>query len=238
MTELNDFSEAAEYYDLVFAARGKDYEAEADAVESIVRERNPSARTLLDVACGTGRHLAYFARRLETFGIDGDAKMLAIAKKRVPDVPLETGDMRAFSLGKQFDAIVCMFGSVTYAGGTEGLTKTVRTMRDHLAPGGVIVIEPFVGPADYRTEQLSVVNVDLPDLKLARMHVSARSGNTAILDHHFLIAKRDGVRHFVERHELALLDDADYAAAFAAAGLEVARVAHPALRLGVFVSRR
>jgi SAM-dependent methyltransferase len=237
MTELNDFSEAAEYYDLVFAARGKDYEAEAAAVECIVRERDPKAKTLLDVACGTGRHLVHFSRNFEAVGIDADASMLAIAKRRVPAVPLETGDMRAFRLGRTFDAIVCMFGSVTYAGGSDGLTKTVRTMREHLAPGGVIVIEPFVGPGEYQTGQLSVVNVDLPDLKLARMHVSARAGNTAILDHHFLVAKRDGARHFVERHELALLDDGDYAAAFAAAGLQVARVAHPALRLGVFVSR-
>ena len=35
----------------------KDYEGESARVTELVVERNPGARTLLDVACGTGKHL-------------------------------------------------------------------------------------------------------------------------------------------------------------------------------------
>ena len=46
---------SAEIYDAVYSL--KDYAAEASAVHKMIRERCPTARTLLDVACGTGKHL-------------------------------------------------------------------------------------------------------------------------------------------------------------------------------------
>jgi ubiquinone/menaquinone biosynthesis C-methylase UbiE len=55
-------------YDLVYAA--KDYGAEARAVEALVDELAPHARSLLDVACGTGRHLEHLAGRFAVEGAD------------------------------------------------------------------------------------------------------------------------------------------------------------------------
>jgi ubiquinone/menaquinone biosynthesis C-methylase UbiE len=48
-------SRSAEIYDAVYSF--KDYTAEAEAVHKLIQNRCATARTLLDVACGTGKHL-------------------------------------------------------------------------------------------------------------------------------------------------------------------------------------
>ena len=53
------FERSAELYDLVYGS--KDYAGEARRVDELIRERRSEARSLLDVACGTGKHLALLA---------------------------------------------------------------------------------------------------------------------------------------------------------------------------------
>ena len=53
------YDRAAAAYDVLHAARSKDYAGEAARVAALVRERRPEARTLLDAACGTGGHLPF-----------------------------------------------------------------------------------------------------------------------------------------------------------------------------------
>ena len=48
------FSKTAQWYDAIYSS--KDYKAESDAVLSLLKEKYPDARSLLDVACGTGEH--------------------------------------------------------------------------------------------------------------------------------------------------------------------------------------
>ena len=54
------YTKTAKHYDAVYS--DKDYAGESQRLASIIRERAPMARTLLDVACGTGRHLEYLAK--------------------------------------------------------------------------------------------------------------------------------------------------------------------------------
>ncbi|MBA2569767.1 MAG: methyltransferase domain-containing protein, partial [Chloroflexi bacterium] len=87
------FRKTAELYDLFYD--WKDYAAEVERLAVIVAERVPGARTLLDVACGTGRHLELLRGRFVVEGVDLDAGLLAVARERLgPDVPLHRGDMR------------------------------------------------------------------------------------------------------------------------------------------------
>src|SRR4051794_23711843 len=90
-----------ELYDVAYAF--KDYAGEADAIRRIVEARRPGALTLLDVACGTGKHLEHLRAGFACEGLDVDAALLEVARARLPDLALHEGDMRDFELGRQFD---------------------------------------------------------------------------------------------------------------------------------------
>ncbi|HVW90094.1 MAG TPA: class I SAM-dependent methyltransferase, partial [Gaiellaceae bacterium] len=68
------YTRRPELYDLEYA--GKDYAAESAAIARIVHERNPGARTLLDVACGTGKHLEHLRHEFACEGVDLDEGLL------------------------------------------------------------------------------------------------------------------------------------------------------------------
>ncbi|HJV08627.1 MAG TPA: class I SAM-dependent methyltransferase, partial [Acidimicrobiales bacterium] len=109
------YEQGAEAYDLLHAARGKDYGEEASALTECIRRRRPGARSLLDVACGTGLHLAALAAGgWDVEGLDLSEGMLAAAQARLPGVPLRPADMRTFRVDRRFDAVVCLYSAIGY----------------------------------------------------------------------------------------------------------------------------
>ena len=214
------FTQSAAFYDKLYAARGKDYRLEAEALARYIRDVVPGARTLLDVGCGTGAHLAEFARLgFACRGIDADFKMVALARARCPDIDIEPGDMLALALPERFDAVVALFGTIAYARTEELLQNTIACLAAHLGEGGVLLVEPFLTFSEFTPGHVDGVFVDEPELKIARMSVSKQLGHLAILDFHYLVASKTGIERLFERHELGLFDEAAYRTAFDAAGL-------------------
>jgi SAM-dependent methyltransferase len=213
------FSRSARIYDAIYASI-RDYPREAAELDRLIQERRPGARTLLDVACGTAAHLEHLTG-YEVEGLDLDPEMLAVARERLPDVPLHEGDMADFDLGKRFDAVVCMFSSIGYVRTEEGLRSAIAAMARHLEPGGVLVVEPWLSPGVWRDRHVGAVFVDEPELKIARMNVAEREGNVSMVVFEYLVGTPDGIERFSEPHELGLFTVGQYLAAFRAAGLEV-----------------
>ena len=136
------FHRSASLYDVVYTRI--DYPGSAAYVERLVRERNPGARSLLDVACGTGIHLGIWRERFDHVeGVDLDPNMLAVAQDRLPGVTLHQGNFVSFDLGRTFDAVTCMFSSIGYADTPDRLDGAIAAMARHLASGGVLVVEPW-----------------------------------------------------------------------------------------------
>jgi SAM-dependent methyltransferase len=144
------FRTTAHLYDLIYEAAGKDYAAESAQLHELIQHRSPGASTLLDVACGTGGHLAHLHRWYEVMGIDIDPGMLQQARRRLPAERVAQGDMRSFRLGRHFDAVVCLFSSIGYVRSTDELRAAVVTMTDHLSPGGVLIVDGWVRPDMWR----------------------------------------------------------------------------------------
>src|SRR5215470_9142770 len=139
---------AARAYDLFY--KQKDYRAEAGAVVALVEQYSPGARSLLDVACGTGLHLSHLAARFPRVGgVDVSDAMLAEARAAVPDVPFFEGDMRTFELGEQFDVVTCLFSAVGYMTDEADLRAAVTNMARHVAPGGVLLVEGWIDPDEW-----------------------------------------------------------------------------------------
>jgi SAM-dependent methyltransferase len=212
------FSRSARLYDAVYASI-RDYPREAAELDRLIQERSPGARTLLDVACGTGAHLEHLAG-YEAEGLDLDPEMLAVARERLPKVAFHEGDMVDFDLGKRFDAVVCMFSSIGYVRSEERLRSAIAAMAHHLEPGGVLVVEPWLSPEVWVDRHVGAVFVDEPELKIARMNVGQREGDISIFEFEYLVGTPNGLERLNERHELGLFTVEQYLEAFRAAGLE------------------
>lgn len=198
-----------------------DYDKSAAYLVENIRLRAPQASTLLEVACGTGRYLELLGKHFEVEGLDLSREMLAKARERVPDVQLHDANMMAFDLGRHFDVVCCLFRSIAYAQNTGNLAMTVQAMADHLAAGGLLMIEPFFTPRTYWVDRITLNEYKGEDLKIAWMYVSEKTEAGACLRINYLVGTPAGVEHFVETHHLGLFSREDFEHAFAAAGLSL-----------------
>jgi len=239
MTDHASYTKSADFYDAIYAARDKDYAREAEYIHTLIqRHKRSPGRMLLDVACGTGGHLEHLRQRYDVEGLDLDPAMLAIARRKHPDLPLHQGDMVDFNLGRQFDAVVCLFSAIAYALTVPRLHQTLLTFSRHLRPGGVVIAEPFIRPEDVRQGFLSADFVDEPGLKIARMNISTMQDRVVSLNFHFLVATPQGTQYFTERHDLAAFTPQEYVAAFRAAGLDVDYDPEGLIGRGLYVGLR
>jgi len=228
------YSSSAALYDRIYA--WKAFADEAGAIRELVDTLHPGARTLLDVACGTGGHLEHLRAHFVVEGIDGSPDMLAVARNKLGDVPLHTGDLRSFALGRRFDVVTCLFSAIGYVRSTAELDAAIATMARHLAPGGVLLVEPWFTPEQWRPGRLSGgMSVDTDELKVARFVVSSTRDRFAVTPMHHLVATKDGVEHFVETHELFLAEREELEHAFVAAALVDVRYLPDALMRGLWV---
>ncbi len=227
----------ADIYDLAYDT--KDYAAEAKYLVSAVRRHHPQASSLLETAAGTGRFLELLRLQFTDIeGLDLSAAMLTRAALRVPGVRLHEADMTTFEIGRTFDVVCCLFRSIAYCGTVERLRAAVRAMAQHLAPDGLLVIEPFFSPATYWVGRVTANNAERGDFKLAWMYVSEREHAMARLRIHYMAGTPAGVEHFEELHELGLFDRADFEAAFEAAGLQLQFDAGGPNATGLYIGSR
>jgi SAM-dependent methyltransferase len=213
-------SRFSEIYDAVYSAAGKDYCGEAERLKALIEKHGLSGRrSLLDVACGTGRHLEHLAGDFEAVGLDSDPDMLAIARRRLPEVALHEADMRRFDLARTFDVVTCLFSAVGYMQTVEELQAAVTTMARHVSPGGLLVIEPWIFPEQFREGHFEALLVDEPELKIARIGRTQRRGDGCTVIMHFLVGTPAGTECLEERIPMGLFTHGQYEKAFTAAGL-------------------
>ncbi|MER7406709.1 class I SAM-dependent methyltransferase [Streptomyces sp. NPDC000070] len=238
-TEVIDLYDRADIYEAIYRGRGKDYAAESATVTKAILEHCPGAKALLDVACGTGSHLEHLATSFEEVcGLDLSTDMLRRARERLPELPFEQGDMRAFRLGRTFDAITCMFSSVGYLDTVADLDATLATFARHLAPGGVVVIEPWWSPDTFLPGyvQGDVVTVDGRTISRVSHSVRAEGRTASRMEVHYVVAEPEtGIRHFTDIHVMTLFSREEYEQAFAKAGLTAEYVPYDHAGPGLFV---
>lgn len=213
------YTRSAKLYDALY--HFKDYAAASRQLHALLRQHNPNAEILLDVACGTGKHLEYLRDCYQVEGLDLNPDLLEVARERCPEVTFHQADMINFRLDHQFDVVTCLFSSISYVKTVENLEQTVSNMAYHLKPGGVAIVEPWFTPQSYWTDTITANFVNEPELKIAWMYTSKVEGQVSILDINYLVGTPQGVDHFTERHEMGLFSHEEYSEAFRRANLSV-----------------
>ena len=134
-------------YDLAFSYR--DYERQVSELTDWHRAASPSGRppeSVLELACGPGRHLLEFARAgIPGRGIDTSQPMCAyanaLAEAEQLDVRAQLGDMTAFELRTTFDLVLLMLNSLSHILDEPSLHSHFISVADHLNDQGIYVIE-------------------------------------------------------------------------------------------------
>jgi SAM-dependent methyltransferase len=213
------YTRSAQFYDQLYDF--KNYPEACAQLHRLVQELRPDARSLLDVACSTGKHLEVLRANYDVQGLDINEDLLEIARQRCPGVRFHAGTMIDFDLGQQFDVVTCLFSSIAYVKTPEKLASTFRSFSRHMKPGGLLLVEPWVSPEQY-WERNIVLNVSKStDLKIAWMYVGKREGNLVTNDISYLVGTPDGVFPLSERHEMGLFGGSDYLQAIKDAGLRL-----------------
>ncbi|MEU8272069.1 class I SAM-dependent methyltransferase [Sphaerisporangium sp. NPDC049002] len=220
MEDLSPIYHNAEIYDALYQGRDRAYEADSQKLVTYVRERNPSASALLDVACGTGRNLRSFADAFEHVeGVDLAEDMLRVAQKRLPGVPLHQGDMKDFRLDRKFDAVTCLFSAIGYLDDAEQLNAALRCFGRHLNPGGVIIVEPWYFPENALSGRVMGDVVTVDGQTIARLSHTVVEGRVHRMTAQYLVADpQSSIRHFTDLHMLSLFTRQEYETAFTEAG--------------------
>lgn len=212
----------AELYDPVFRSRGKDFAGEAEGLDRLVRSRFPGARTLLDVACGTGAHLEHLAGYFDHVeGLDHSPAMREIARGRLPGVAVHGGDMRDFDLHRTFDVVICMGSGLAEADSPEQVADSVARMSAHLAPGGVLIVEPWYFPDNFLDGHAAGHLFRDDGRVVSRLTHSARHGARSRVEIRFTVVDSSGFREFTDVIVKYLLPRERYEAAFGRAGCAV-----------------
>jgi SAM-dependent methyltransferase len=106
---------------------------------------------VLDLGCGTGRvALDLAARGHAVTGLDSDAELVrelsARARRSGLRVEGVVADARSFSLSSRFALAIAPMQVAQLLGGSEGRTRALERVREHLRPTGLLAIalaDPF-----------------------------------------------------------------------------------------------
>ncbi|UCD57504.1 MAG: class I SAM-dependent methyltransferase [Candidatus Hydrogenedentota bacterium] len=106
-------------------------------------------KKVLDCACGTGRHALEFARwGKEVFACDISPQMLRLAERNASAARVNVDFFKAGMTEvakragpERFDAVVCLGNSLPHLLTQRELDRSMRSIKNALAPGGIFVAQ-------------------------------------------------------------------------------------------------
>lgn len=217
----SDFKTIATYYDALYV-NAKEYSLEAAKVKELLTKHGLHTQDdLLVLACGTGGHIPYFKDNYHVSGLDLSEDMLALARIKFPGLSFHIGNLIDFELEMDFDAIICLYGSIGFVKTVENLRASMERIAAHLRPEGVVLITPWSTVEDFR-DIIVVDTADRPDLKIARMEqVCLKEPKIIEVTFHHLLGKNNNVTYHKQSMEIGLFSRQEYLSAMNDAGLKV-----------------
>ncbi len=136
--KTGQYGKFAEVYDKIM--NQEFYDFYFNFAVDCARNFKAKPKTVLDLACGTGRLAEIFLRKgYEVEGLDRSSGMLKIASKR--GISVHKGNIAKFNLEKKYDLILCVFDSLNYLGTKGQLRICFAAVNNHLADGGLFIFD-------------------------------------------------------------------------------------------------
>jgi dTDP-3-amino-3,4,6-trideoxy-alpha-D-glucopyranose N,N-dimethyltransferase len=232
-------TERAELYELIHRSGADERSRHVELLHELIEARVRDARSVLDVACGTGWHLELLSRWYEVDAVDLSQAMLDLASARLPASTLHLGDMRTFDLGREFDVVICLSSSIAHMPSVDDLRSAIANMCRHVRPGGVLIVEPWDFPEDAKGDELPwVATAEEPGRVVVLMETTTLEGRTWREESHFLVWTPQGMRHLRDTTILGAFTRRDHEAVLEAAGLTVEFDPVGLLGRGLFIGTR
>lgn len=133
------YADLSAYYDLFCAE--VDYAEQSEfATRAFDCFASSGGRRYLDLACGTGAHMAHMQLSgFDATGLDNSAEMLQQAAIRCPEAEFLLSDMSGLDASGSYDLISCFLYSIHYSHPISKMKLTLKRVFDALKPGGVFI---------------------------------------------------------------------------------------------------
>ena len=113
----------------------KNYLAEANYVDSLIRKFSDKTITILELGCGTGKHAKFLSNKgYKIHGIDRSKSMINLASNNI-GVKFEVGDIRKINFKKEFDAILSLFHVFSYQ--NDVIRSKIKAFESNLISGNL-----------------------------------------------------------------------------------------------------
>lgn len=125
-------------------------EGECDFLEACLKAHGPAkAKRLLDIGCGSGRHMTTLAARgYQLTGVDLSPEMVdyvrEAARQARLDLTASVDDLRRLSVTGTYDAAYCFMDTFRFLLTNDAIISHLRTVAGLLAPGGLYLTDFWV----------------------------------------------------------------------------------------------
>ncbi len=174
--------------------------------------------SVLDLACGAGRHSKILDEHWWTVGLDLSMSLLKIARRESRDAPYVRADMREIPFAAHsFDLVVNLFTSFGYFDDDREHVRVLSCVKSSLTPGGTLVID-FLNATRVR-------HTLVPYDERVENGITIEQRRTISPDNRFVekkITLRERGKEYIER--VRLLSPQDLERMLITAGFEVAKV--------------
>ncbi len=229
------FLESPELYDAIY--HFKNYARECEILRAIIQVAAPGARTILDVACGTGEHAKFLKEKYAVDGVDLNEQYLRAARIKNPGGKYIRGDMTDFDLGVTYDVVTCLFSAIGYVRTVDRMNRAIACMARHVTPGGALIVEPWITPEAWKPGDTYIHAGEIGTGKVCRMSLSRQGENLSVVLMHYLRTTADSIEHYSEQLELGLFSRDEMTRAFESAGMEARYDSEGLMGRGLYLRR-
>lgn len=229
------FQDYAYYYNAFY--RDKNYRAEAEQVNLLLKKYGKDVKRIINFGCGTGKHdMELTGMGYQCMGIDMSQMMIDIARENTSgreNIDFSVADIRQYKTSAQYDAVISLFHVMSYQNTNEDILKAFRSARAALSTGGTFLFDVWYGPGvlsdkptlrvkEIQDDQYRMIRIARPvmhdktsvvDVCYEILVIDKRTGETKTISevHSMRYFFRPELESYLEKAGFELIDNLDCA---------------------------